>query len=145
MDFCGFFTANYRRGLTMYIDQPNNVINIHPHSGWFFIFGHSPNRYWRHTSVLFIGLPAMQLILATRKRVVIKAFLREEGGTPLYQYTTSFFLWRCDGRSLRNVTVCTNSNVTLSPSVSFADSSLRREPLSQSFCAISSFAFYSSA
>jgi len=39
----------------------------------------------------FIGLPAMQLLSATRKRVVIKAFLREEGGTPLYHYITSFF------------------------------------------------------
>ena len=121
------------------------TFGVHINSGWIFIFGHSPKRYWRRTSAFFIGLPAMQLLSATRKQVVIKAFLREEGGTPLYQYTTSFFLWRCDGRSLRNVTVCTNLNVTHSPSVSFADSSLRREPLSQSFCSISSFASYSSA
>ena len=44
-------------------------INIHPHSGWYFIFGHSPKHYWLRTSAFRIGLPAMQLLLITRKRV----------------------------------------------------------------------------
>ena len=35
---------------------------------------------WRRTSASFIGLPAMQLLLATRKRVTTQAFLPEEGG-----------------------------------------------------------------
>ena len=25
-----------------------NTINIHPSSGWYFIFGYNPNRYRRH-------------------------------------------------------------------------------------------------
>ena len=49
-------------------------INIRPHSGRFFIFGHSPKHYWRRTSALFIGLPATQLLLATRKRVSSKFY-----------------------------------------------------------------------
>ena len=55
-------TMDYLLGLT-------NEINIHPHSGWYFIFGHSTNRYWQRTSASFIGLPAMHLLLTTRKRV----------------------------------------------------------------------------
>ena len=47
----------------------NKQINIRPHSGRFFIFGHSPKHYWLSTSALGIGLPAMHLLLATRKRV----------------------------------------------------------------------------
>ena len=46
------------------------TINIRPHSGRFFIFGHSPKHYWLRTSALGIGLPAMHLLLATRKRVL---------------------------------------------------------------------------
>jgi len=42
---------------------------IHPHSGCFFIFVHSHKLYWLRTSALNIGLPAMRLLLATRKRV----------------------------------------------------------------------------
>ena len=38
------------------------------------------NTTWLRTSALKIGLPAMQLLLATRKRVTTQAFLREEGG-----------------------------------------------------------------
>ncbi len=45
-------------------------IKIHPHSGWYFIFGHSPNTTGLRTSAQKIGLPAMQLLLATLKRVV---------------------------------------------------------------------------
>ena len=26
------------------------LIIIHPHSGWYYIFGHSPNQYWLRTS-----------------------------------------------------------------------------------------------
>ena len=44
-------------------------IIIHPHSGWYFIFGHSPNRYRLRTSALNIDLPVTHLLLATRKRV----------------------------------------------------------------------------
>ena len=51
----------------------------------------------------FIGLPAMQLLSATRKRVVRKAFLREEGGTLLNKYMILGVLWQCVGRSLRNI------------------------------------------
>ena len=47
------------------------TINIHPHSGWYFIFGHSPILYWLRTSAFFIGLPATHLLLATHKWVVI--------------------------------------------------------------------------
>ena len=42
-------------------------IKNHPPSGWFCIFGHSPILYWQRTSAFFIGLPATQLLLATRK------------------------------------------------------------------------------
>ena len=28
--------------------RPPAPINIHPPSGWYFIFGYNPNRYWRH-------------------------------------------------------------------------------------------------
>ena len=45
-------------------------INIPPYNGGYFIFGHSPTLYWLRTSALFIGLPAMQLLLATHKWVV---------------------------------------------------------------------------
>ena len=31
-------------------DRGSHRIKIHPPSGWFFIFGHSPKRYWRRTS-----------------------------------------------------------------------------------------------
>ena len=47
----------------------NKTINIPPYNGGYFIFGHSPTLYWLGTSALFIGLPAMQLLLTTRKRV----------------------------------------------------------------------------
>ena len=43
-------------------------INIHPHSGWFFIFGHSPISISR-PQVGIMCLPACELLLATRKRV----------------------------------------------------------------------------
>ena len=33
-----------------YSAELSQKINIHPHSGWYFIFGHSPNRYWLRTS-----------------------------------------------------------------------------------------------
>ena len=45
-----------------------NTINIHPHSGWFFIFGHSPISISR-PQVGIMCLPACELLLATRKRV----------------------------------------------------------------------------
>ncbi|MBQ5765225.1 MAG: hypothetical protein IIW03_03670, partial [Clostridia bacterium] len=45
-------------------------INIHPHSGWFFIFGHSPNVTGYAQVRLRIGLPATQLLPATHKCVV---------------------------------------------------------------------------
>ena len=44
-------------------------IRIRPHSGRFFIFGHSPKHYRLRTSAFLIGLPAMHLLLATRERV----------------------------------------------------------------------------
>ena len=43
-------------------------INIHPHSGWFFIFGHSPISISR-PQVGIMCLPACELLPATRKRV----------------------------------------------------------------------------
>lgn len=46
------------------------IIKIHPRSGWYFIFGQSPKRYWQRTSASFIGLPAMQLLLITHKWVL---------------------------------------------------------------------------
>ncbi len=52
-----------------FLVKKETLIKIHPHSGWYFIFGHSPTLYWLRTSALQIGLPAMQLLLATRKRV----------------------------------------------------------------------------
>ena len=45
-------------------------INIHPHSGWFFIFGQSPNITGNAQVRLFIGLPATQLLLVTHKWVI---------------------------------------------------------------------------
>ena len=44
-------------------------IKIPPHSGGYFIFGHSPTHYWRGTSALFIGLPATHLLLTAHKWV----------------------------------------------------------------------------
>ncbi len=38
------------------------TIIIHPHSGWFFLFGHSPNTTSYAQVRLFIGLPAMRVI-----------------------------------------------------------------------------------
>ena len=43
-------------------------IIIHPQSGWYYNFGHSPNRYRRRTSALMIDLPVTHLLLAARKR-----------------------------------------------------------------------------
>lgn len=44
-------------------------IIIHPQSGWYYNFGHSPNRYRRRTSALMIDLPVTHLLLAARKQV----------------------------------------------------------------------------
>ena len=44
-------------------------INIHPHSGWFFLFGQSPNITGCTQVCLSIDLPVMQLLLATHKWV----------------------------------------------------------------------------
>ena len=63
------------------INNPLTII-IHPHSGWYFIFGHSREYHWLRTSALFIGLPAMQTLLATRKRVLPKPSPLGEGGNP---------------------------------------------------------------
>ena len=41
-----------------------------PYNGEYFIFGHSPTLYRRGTSDLFIGLPAMYLLLTTHKWVL---------------------------------------------------------------------------
>ena len=40
--------------------------------GWFFIFGYNPTLYRLRTSASFIGLPAMQILLATHKWVLFK-------------------------------------------------------------------------
>ena len=45
-------------------------INIHPHSGWYFIFGYNPNLYRLRINAPFIGLPATHPLLATLKRVL---------------------------------------------------------------------------
>ena len=45
------------------------IINIHPPSGWFFIFGHSPN-ITSHAQVrLLLACQPRAGLLATRKRV----------------------------------------------------------------------------
>ena len=31
----------------------STIINIHPHSGWYFIFGQSPKQYWQRTRASF--------------------------------------------------------------------------------------------
>ena len=45
------------------------VINIHPPSGWFFIFGYNPNLYWQGTSALILTCRPCICYLLTRKRV----------------------------------------------------------------------------
>ena len=47
----------------------NIAINIHPHSGWFFLFGQSPNTTGCTQVCLLIDLPVIQLLLATHKWV----------------------------------------------------------------------------
>ena len=44
-------------------------INIHPHSGWFFFFGHSPNTTGNAQVRLFLACQPRMGLLATRKRV----------------------------------------------------------------------------
>ena len=44
-------------------------IIIHPQSGWYYNFGHSPNRNRRRTSALMIDLPVTHFLLVARKRV----------------------------------------------------------------------------
>ena len=51
------------------LDFADDIINIQPHSGWYFIFGHSPNTTGNAQVRLFLGLPAMQLLLTTHKWV----------------------------------------------------------------------------
>ena len=46
-----------------------DLIKIHPRSGWFFLFGHSPKRNRQRTSASYVGLPAMQLLFTTHKWV----------------------------------------------------------------------------
>lgn len=55
-----------------------NAIKIHPLSGWYFIFGHSPNGYWQCTSAFWVGLPAMQLLLTTHKYKLIYGIIQHD-------------------------------------------------------------------
>jgi len=55
--------------VTILIAYINQSINIHPPSGWFFIFGHSPN-ITSHAQVrLLLACQPRAGLLATRKRV----------------------------------------------------------------------------
>ena len=44
-------------------------INIHPHSGWFFLFGHSPNIIGSAQVCILLACQPRISLLATRKRV----------------------------------------------------------------------------
>ena len=58
------------RGARIRVPQFDNAqINIHPRSGWFFIFGYNPKLYWRGTSALVLTCQSCICYLPTRKRV----------------------------------------------------------------------------
>ena len=82
--------------------MPTKII-IPPHSGGYFIFGHSPMRYWLRTSALFIGLPATHRLPATHKWVVILCRLPLSGRVAL--------------RATRSTLACARSRKLLAPLV----------------------------
>ena len=55
-----------KRKLNKLLEENNTyevfIINIHPRSGWYFIFGQSPKRYWQRTSASF-SWPASHAIV----------------------------------------------------------------------------------